>query len=105
MKIRLYLFVGLAVISCASIKEADLQTAEKSLPEPSLISISDSVRIRQIKSAIQSSPEALLSNSIAYEDGLWSLSLSREGADSLGVPENLYQHYLEKLESLNHPKK
>ena len=91
----------LAVCSCASIKEADIQQPRATLLKPTLSVISDSVAIKKVKSAIQSSPAALLANSMVYKDGKWSLALTMEEADSLGVPPSLYNQYQKQIEELN----
>ena len=45
--------------------------------------------------------EALLANSMVYKDGKWSMALTMEEADSLGVPPSLYNQYQKQIEELN----
>lgn len=91
----------LAVCSCASIKETEIQPSRPVLLKPALSAITDSVAIKKVKSAIQSSPAALLANSMVYKDGKWSMALTKEEADSLGVPQSLYNQYKKQIEKLN----
>lgn len=69
--------------------------------KPEVSAITDSLKLRQVKSAIQSSPAALLANSMVYKDGKWSMALTMEEADSLGVPQSLYNQYKKQIEKLN----
>lgn len=87
--------------SCANIKEVGIMKANNVHDKPIVSAIADSLRLRQVKSAIQSSPAALLANSMEYNDGKWSMALTKEDADSLGVPRSLYEQYLLKIEELN----
>ena len=91
----------LIVCSCASIKEVDNQQLRPVLQTPTISGIVDSVAVEKIKSAIQSSPAALLANSMVYKDGKWSMALTMEEADSLGVPQSLYNQYKKQIEELN----
>lgn len=91
----------IAFCSCASIKEVDNQQLRPVLQTPTISGIVDSVAVEKIKSAIQSSPAALLANSMVCKDGKWSMALTMEEADSLGVPQSLYNQYKKQIEELN----
>lgn len=92
---------AIIVCSCANIKEAEILLNNRVQDKPEVSAITDSLKLRQVKSAIQSSPAALLANSMVYKDGKWSMALTMEEADSLGVPQSLYNQYKKQIEKLN----
>ena len=88
--------------SCATIQEAEEQQAVRAVPKnPSVVSQLDSAGTSRIKSAIQSTPSSILSNSIEYRSGVWSIGISQTEADSLKISKELYDKYVSIVEELN----
>lgn len=90
--------------SCSTILEVEeQQNNERIVKEPSVVSQLDSVSFIRVKSTIQASSSALLANSMVYRDGSWSLDITVEEADSLGVSKRLYVNYLSIIKELKYP--
>ena len=58
-----------------------------------------------MRSRIQSDKETILAGSLTLKDGVYSLSVSEEMADSLGINPTLYEKYARIVESLNKKKR
>ena len=99
---RLLLLLAISISSCATIHEAEEHLGPENLiNEPNIAVQLDSTQASRIKSAIQSSPTTLLSNNMMYRGGKWSLCITADEADSLGVTKHLYHSFKMKIQALN----
>lgn len=98
-------FILLFVSSCAIIQESAIEDKERIIKEPVVRELLDTSSIHTIRSRIQSDKEAVLAGSLTLKDGVYSLSISEEIADSLGINATLYEKYRGMVELLNREKK
>lgn len=68
---------------------------------PSMATLDDSTRVLKAKSALQRSPEYLLSGYVFFKNGEYILEISKEEREELGVSDTEYSLYKKKLSHLN----
>ena len=68
---------------------------------PVLASPVDSLKVNEAKSSIQCSPEYILASFTIYKDGLFTVEITEEELNMLGVSEKSYQDYLKGLSLMN----
>lgn len=86
---------------CAIMEQSIEDSKERLLPaNPVFYSASDSVKLFNAKSAIQRSPEHLLSSYVVVEDGVFHLDITKEEMDSIGVSDKDYQKFLKTMSGI-----
>lgn len=101
-----FLLAFLLFYGCAVIKEqVPDEVIERPLPvKPLMASTQDSTALFNAKSAIQRSPAGILSTYVVITDGEYHLSISNAELDELGISEEAYRQYVEKLSGINRKK-
>lgn len=95
-------FFCLIVAGCAIAEQDFVMPEEKAIAvNPVFASPTDSVKVFNAKSAIQRSPEYILSSSIVFKDGRFQLDMTPEEIIESGISEKVYKAYQQKLEKLN----
>ena len=104
-------FICILLLSCVSFwKCAILELSIEDSPEsplpatPVFYSASDSIKIFNAKSAIQRSPEHLLSSYVVVKEGTYYLDITKEEMDSIGVSDQDYNKFLRIMSGIK-PKK
>lgn len=100
---HLFLFV-LLTSGCAVIKEqVPEDVTERRVPDkPQVASILDTTVLFKSKSAIQRSPDHILSTYVEIRDGDYHLTISKEELAELGISDAAYRLYVEKLSGVIH---
>ena len=103
MKGKMFIFAicGLVLSSCSIAEltpELQREVINKHIQTRSLPTLIDSV---EMVSRGQSDKEILLMNQVWFRDGRFTLDLSKEDAESLGIPGELYDKYFQYVEEVN----
>ena len=83
------------------INEQGVEAMPRVTIEPRFAEVADSTQIDKVKSTIQADKETILANSVVFNEGKYSLSLSIEEAEALGLDSKLYRRYQDMVEELN----
>lgn len=87
---------------CAVMEQSVEEVTERPLPAtPVIATCSDSTKVFNAKSAIQRSPEYILSSFVVVKDGKFCLEISKEEREELGISEKAYNAYLKQLTKVN----
>lgn len=101
-RLSLLLICCLFLYGCAIIEQSIDEAPEKPLPaKPVLYSSVDSIAVFKAKSAIQRSPEYILSAYVVVKDGACHLDISKEEREMLGISEMDYQKFLKELSCIS----
>lgn len=104
MKIKLntLFFFGLTILAIGC--KTEEQVLEDKMPTenaPIVAQYKDTIERNKAIGRFQSNPSYILSGSLVYQDGKMSLQMTREEADSLGIPRNVYTRFERLVESYN----
>ena len=99
--IPIFSVLALLIQGCSMINEQGVETIPRASIEPKFAEVVDSTQIVIVKSAIQADKETILANAVEFFAGKYSLSLSLEEAEALGIDSKLYKRYQVMVEELN----
>lgn len=103
------LYVALLIIASACVNEkingssVESESSEESIIErfkTKSIGLNDLDSLK-LKSRMQSDFDNLIMNRIVFRDSMYVLSLSKESASIIGIPESLYNRYVDYIRELN----
>ena len=95
------LSICISLSGCAIIEMSPESKSEKVVaPYPVLASSADSSKVFNAKSAIQRSPEYILSSFTVFKDGKFTVEVSTEELKELGVSYADYLSYKERVSSV-----
>lgn len=103
------LCVALLIIASACVNKkingssVESESSEKSIIErfkTKSIGLNDLDSLK-LKSRMQSDFDNLIMNRIVFRDSMYVLSLSKESASIIGIPESLYNRYVDYIRELN----
>ena len=95
-------FICLLLAGCAIAEQDVVLPEEKTVSaNPVFASPSDSVKVFNAKSAMQRSPEYILSSAIVFKDGKFQIDMTLEEILESGISEKEYKAYQQKLDKLN----
>lgn len=90
----------LVIFGCTQKEQApeEITTVEN---VPTVAQYKDTIERNKAIGRFQSNPSYILSGSLVYQDGKMSLQMTREEADSLGIPRDVYARFERLVESYN----
>lgn len=101
----LAIFLSIVFFFSCSLQENDIDTSSDTFNEvntnPIVASSVDSLKMNEAKSSIQCSPEYILASFTVYEDGKFSVEITEEELNMLGVSEKSYQDFIKGLSLMN----
>lgn len=87
---------------CAIAEQDVVLPEEKTVSaNPVFASPSDSVKVFNAKSAMQRSPEYILSSAIVFKDGKFQIDMTMDEILESGISEKEYEAYQQKIDILN----
>ena len=96
------LYLGMALL-LAGCRSEEQEPEKKSVAEmvPTIVQYKDTVERNMSIGRLQSNPSFILSGSIECKNGKMVLNMTREQADSLGIPEDTYNRFEQFVENYN----
>ena len=101
LSIASLIFFAVLLCGCSMIIEQGVENIPRASIEPKFAEVVDSTQIVIVKSAIQADKETILANAVEFYAGKYSLSLSLEEAEALGIDSKLFKRYQDMVENLN----
>lgn len=92
--------LALVLVGCTNIEQAPVEALETNTV-PTVAQYKDTIERNKAIGRFQSNPSYILSGSLVYQDGKMSLQMTREEADSLGIPRDVYARFERLVESYN----
>ncbi len=90
----------LVIFGCTQKEQAPEETTTVE-NVPTVAQYKDTIERNKAIGRFQSNPSYILSGSLVYQDGKMSLQMTREEADSLGIPRDVYTRFERLVESYN----